>query len=181
LDPKPINLDHFLNGLQEFLQRTLRERIEVQTVGSAGLWAVEVDANHLESASSILPSMREMRCREGGKLTIEAVNVSSDEDYFRWNPELGPGQYVVICVTATAGSPIPELLAIAIFRRAGAHDEPSRSNRPEPPVAHSGMKKPRTLPGLFGSFQKAQDDSLSTLRPPDRQSGSSHRPSKCCR
>jgi signal transduction histidine kinase len=50
LDPKPINLDHFLNGLQEFLQRTLRERIEVQTVGSAGLWAVEVDANHLESA-----------------------------------------------------------------------------------------------------------------------------------
>jgi hypothetical protein len=60
----------------------------------------------------------------------------------------------VICVTATAGSPIPELLAIAIFRRAGAHDEPSRSNRPEPPVAHSGMKKPRHCRGFLAHFKK---------------------------
>jgi signal transduction histidine kinase len=37
----------------------------------------------------------------GGKLTIEAVNVSSDEHYFRYNPELPPGQHVVISVTDT--------------------------------------------------------------------------------
>ena len=50
LDPKPINLNTFLNGLQDFLQRTLGEGIEVQTVGSAGLWQIEADTNHLESA-----------------------------------------------------------------------------------------------------------------------------------
>ncbi len=113
LDPKPINLNNFLNGLQEFLQRTLGERIEVQTVGSAGVWAVEVDANHLESAIVNLAINARDAMPEGGKLTVEAVNVSSDEDYFRWNPELPPGQYVVICVTDTGSGMTPETLSHA--------------------------------------------------------------------
>src|ERR1700759_1700011 len=78
LDPRPINLNHFLNGLQEFLQRRRGERIEVQTVGSAGLWAVEVDANHLESAIVNLAINARDAMPDGGKLTVEAVNVSSD-------------------------------------------------------------------------------------------------------
>jgi PAS domain S-box-containing protein len=101
LDPKPINLNNFLNGLQEFLQRTLGERIEVQTVGSAGLWQIEADANHLESALVNLAINARDAMPDGGKLTVEAVNVSADEDYFRANPELTPGQYVVVCVTDT--------------------------------------------------------------------------------
>jgi signal transduction histidine kinase/ActR/RegA family two-component response regulator len=101
LDPKPLNLNNFLNGLQEFLQRTLGERIEVQTVGSAGLWQIEADANHLESAIVNLAINARDAMPEGGKLTVEAVNVAADEDYFRLNPELIPGQYVVVCVTDT--------------------------------------------------------------------------------
>jgi len=101
LDPKSINLNNFLNGLQEFLQRTLGERIEVQTVGSAGLWQIEADANHLESAIINLGINARDAMTDGGKLTVEAVNVSADEDYCRVNPELAPGQYVVVCVTDT--------------------------------------------------------------------------------
>jgi PAS domain S-box-containing protein len=101
LDPQPINLNNFLNGLQEFLQRTLGERIEVQTVGSAGLWSIEADANHLESAIINLGINARDAMPDGGKLTVEAVNVSADEDYCRVNPELSPGQYVIICVTDT--------------------------------------------------------------------------------
>jgi len=101
LDPKPINLNNFLNGLQDFLQRTLGERIEVQTVGSAGLWTIEADANHLESALVNLAINSRDAMPNGGKLTVEAANVSADEDYFRANPELAPGQYVVVCVTDT--------------------------------------------------------------------------------
>src|SRR5262249_35711637 len=33
--------------------------------------------------------------------TVEAVNVSADEDYCRVDPELVPGQYVALCVTDT--------------------------------------------------------------------------------
>jgi PAS domain S-box-containing protein len=101
LDPKPVNLNSFLNGLQEFLQRTLGERIEVQTVGSAGLWQIEADPNHLESAIVNLAINARDAMPGGGKLTVEATNVLADEDYSRINPELMPGQYVIIGVTDT--------------------------------------------------------------------------------
>lgn len=110
LDPKPINLNNFLNGLQEFLQRTLGERIEIQTVGSAGLWQVEADVNHLESAIINLGINARDAMADGGKLTVEAVNVSADADYCRMNPELSPGQYVVVCVTDTGAGMPPDVL-----------------------------------------------------------------------
>ena len=101
LDPKPINVNNFVNGLQDFLQRTLGDTIEVQTVGSAGLWNIEADTNHLESAIINLSINARDAMPNGGKLTVEANNVSADEEYFRANPELAPGQYVIICVTDT--------------------------------------------------------------------------------
>jgi PAS domain S-box-containing protein len=110
LDPKPINLNNFLNGLQDFLQRTLGERIEVQTVGSAGLWSIEVDANHLESAIINLGINARDAMPDGGKLTVEAANVSADEDYCRVNPELSPGQYVIVCVTDTGTGMTADIL-----------------------------------------------------------------------
>lgn len=113
LDPKPINLNNFLNGLQEFLQRTLGERIEVQAVGSAGLWQIEADANHLESAIVNLAINARDAMPEGGKLTVEAMNVSADEDYSRANPELMPGQYVIVCVTDTGTGMTADVLGHA--------------------------------------------------------------------
>jgi PAS domain S-box-containing protein len=113
LNPKALNVNNFLNGLQEFLQRTLGERIEVQTVGSAGLWTVEVDTNHLESSIVNLAINARDAMPNGGKLTVEAVNVSSDEDYFQFNPELPPGQYVAISVTDTGMGMSPDTLSHA--------------------------------------------------------------------
>ena len=113
LDPQPINLNNFLNGLQEFLQRTLGERIEVQTVGSAGLWSIEADANHLESAIINLGINSRDAMPDGGKLTVEAVNVLADEEYCRINPELSPGQYVIVCVTDTGTGMTTEVLGHA--------------------------------------------------------------------
>ena len=110
LDPKPLNLNSFLNSVQDFLQRTLGERIEIEAVGSAGLWDVELDANHLESAIVNLCINARDAMPGGGKLTVEAVNVSADEDYCRTNPELMPGQYVVLCVTDTGAGMSREIL-----------------------------------------------------------------------
>lgn len=110
LDPKPINVNNFLSNVQDFLQRTLGERIEVETVGSAGLWQIEADANHLESAIINLAINARDAMPDGGKLTVEAVNVSADDDYSRVNPELSPGQYVVVCVTDTGSGMSSEVL-----------------------------------------------------------------------
>ena len=50
LDPKPIDVNKFLASAADFLQRSLGETIDVEVVGSAGLWQIEADPNHLESA-----------------------------------------------------------------------------------------------------------------------------------
>ncbi|MCJ9703009.1 MULTISPECIES: hypothetical protein [unclassified Bradyrhizobium] len=83
LDPKPISVNNYINSLQEFIQRTLGGRIEVQTVGSAGLWQIEADANHLESAIVNLAINARDAMPDGGKLALEAANIAADEDYCR--------------------------------------------------------------------------------------------------
>src|SRR3954463_680064 len=50
---------------------------------------------------------------DGGKLTVEAVNVLADEEYCRVNPELSPGQYVIVCVTDTGTGMTTEVLGHA--------------------------------------------------------------------
>jgi|SRR5689334_8828091 len=106
LDPRPTDLNKFLSGATEFLQRSMGETIQMETVGAAGLWLVEVDVNHLESALVNLAINARDAMANGGKLTLEGANVYVDDDYSRMNPELTVGQYVVICVSDT-GSGMP--------------------------------------------------------------------------
>jgi CheY-like chemotaxis protein len=85
----------------DFLQRSLGETIQIEAVGGAGIWTIEVDPNHLESALVNLAINARDAMPRGGKLTVEAANVFADEDYARRNPEVAEGQYVAICVTDT--------------------------------------------------------------------------------
>jgi CheY-like chemotaxis protein len=114
LDPKPIELNKFLAGVGDFLQRSLGENIEIQTVGSAGLWQVEADVGQLESALVNVAINARDAMPTGGKLTIEATNIFADESYCRSNPEVSPGQYVLICVSDT-GTGMPEHVAARAF------------------------------------------------------------------
>ena len=101
LDPKPIDVNKFLSSAADFIQRSLGEHIQVEAVGAPGLWLIEADANHLESALVNLAINGRDAMPNGGKLTIEGANVFADENYSRRNPEIAPGQYVVICMTDT--------------------------------------------------------------------------------
>ena len=113
LDPKPIDVNSFLNNLVEFLYRTLGEQIEIQTVGAAGLWQIEADVTQLKSAMVNLAINARDAMLQGGKLTIEAANLFVDDEYHRTNPEISPGQYVVVCVTDTGTGMTPETLSQA--------------------------------------------------------------------
>jgi CheY-like chemotaxis protein len=110
LDPKPLDINKFLASAAEFIQRSLGETIEVEAVGAPGLWQIEIDANHLESALINLAINARDAMPNGGKLTIEAANVFADENYSRMNPEIAPGQYVAICVTDTGAGMPPDVL-----------------------------------------------------------------------
>ena len=113
LNPKLVDVNNFLAGAVDFLQRSLGETIEVESVGAGGLWQVEVDANHLEAALVNLAINARDAMPNGGKLTLEAANVFLDKDYCRANPEVTPGQFVVICVTDTGAGMSEDVLSRA--------------------------------------------------------------------
>jgi PAS domain S-box-containing protein len=109
LNPKPIDVNKFLTGAVDFLQRSMGETVEVQAVGAAGLWQIEADPNHLEASLVNLVINARDAMPDGGKVTIEASNIFADEEYCRTNPDLSPGQYVIICVSDTGSGMSPDV------------------------------------------------------------------------
>jgi PAS domain S-box-containing protein len=113
LNPKPVSLNDFLQGAVDFIKRSLGETIDVESVGSDGLWLVEVDPNHLETALLNLAINARDAMPEGGKLTVEARNTSIDSTYCRTNPEFTAGQYVAISVSDTGHGMTADVLGRA--------------------------------------------------------------------
>jgi PAS domain S-box-containing protein len=101
LNPKPLDVNKFMVGAVEFLGRALGETVEIETVGSAGLWTVEVDADQLEVALLNLAINARDAMPGGGKLTVEAANAILDREYCKMNLEVSPGQYVMVSVSDT--------------------------------------------------------------------------------
>jgi signal transduction histidine kinase/CheY-like chemotaxis protein len=99
LSPRTLDVNKFIAGAVDFLQRSLGETVNVEAVGGGGLWHVEVDPNQLEASLLNLAINARDAMPEGGKLTIETSNAFLDQDYCRANPEVLPGQYVLISVT----------------------------------------------------------------------------------
>jgi PAS domain S-box-containing protein len=99
LEPRPLDLNKFIAGEIDFLQRSLGETIDVQAVGGGGLWLVEVDPNEFETALLNLALNARDAVSDGGKLTIETSNAFLDENYARMNPEVVPGQYTLVAIT----------------------------------------------------------------------------------
>jgi PAS domain S-box-containing protein len=113
LNPKPLDLNKFVVGSADFIRRSLGETIEIETVGAAGLWEVEVDANHLEVALVNLAINARDAMPDGGKLTIEATNTYLDEEYCRRNSGAIPGQHVLLSVSDTGCGMAPDVLSRA--------------------------------------------------------------------
>ncbi|WP_368039330.1 response regulator [Tardiphaga sp. vice304] len=101
LDPKPINVNQLLQGMSDFFQRTLSENIELEIVGGAGLWQVEVDRGQMEAGILNLVVNARDAMADRGSLTIETSNAFIDEAYAQQHADLPVGQYVQIAVSDT--------------------------------------------------------------------------------
>ena len=101
LDPKPIDVNKLINGMEELIQRSVGPDVEVEVVGAAGLWPTKADQSQLESALlNLCINARDAMAPKGGRLTIETANKWLDERASR-ERDLPPGQYISLCVTDT--------------------------------------------------------------------------------
>jgi PAS domain S-box-containing protein len=123
LDPVPLDIGRKLRGMDDLLRRALGERIEVELAVAARLWTTLADGSQLENVVLNLAINARDAMPEGGKLTLEAGNMTLDDAYTADVPDLAPGQYVMLAVSDTGQGMPPEVVAQAF--------EPFFTTKPE--------------------------------------------------
>ena len=112
LDPRPIDANRLIGGLEELVRRTVGPQIEVEVVAAAGLWTTLVDPNQLENALLNLCINARDAMPEGGRLTIETGNRWLDARAAEQR-DMDPGQYISVCVSDTGTGMSADVIAKA--------------------------------------------------------------------
>ena len=112
LDPRALNVNRLIAGMEELVRRTVGPEIAVEVVCAGGLWTTFADTNQLENALLNLCINARDAMPEGGRLTIETANRWLDARAAR-ERDLPPGQYVSLCVSDTGTGMTPEVIARA--------------------------------------------------------------------
>ena len=112
LEPKTINVNRLIAGMEELIRRTVGPGITLEVVGTAGLWSIQADPNQLENSLLNLCINARDAMPEGGRLTIETANRWLDDRAGR-ERDLEPGQYLSLCVSDTGIGMTPEVIARA--------------------------------------------------------------------
>ena len=112
LDPKPVDINRLIHGMGELIGRTVGPSIDLQVVEDNDLWTTLVDPNQLENALLNLCINARDAMPDGGRLTIETLNVTLTAET-AWDWDLPPGEYVRLSVTDT-GTGMPP----AVVKRA---------------------------------------------------------------
>ncbi len=112
LDPRPIDANRLVAGMEELIRRTVGPAILVEVVAAAELWATLVDPGQLENALLNLAINARDAMPEGGKITINTGNKWLDARAAR-ERDLAPGPYVSLCVSDTGTGMTPDVIARA--------------------------------------------------------------------
>jgi PAS domain S-box-containing protein len=114
LDIRPIDINRLVSNVEDLLHRTLGEQVELESSLASDIWTAFTDANQLESALLNLAINARDAMPDGGRLTIETVNVHLDSTYTSRQADVDPGDYVVIAVSDTGSGMPADVAAKAI-------------------------------------------------------------------
>jgi two-component system, cell cycle sensor histidine kinase and response regulator CckA len=99
LEPRILNLNHTIAGMDRMLHRLLGADVDLTTLPGGRLASIKTDPGQLEQIiMNVVVNARDAM-PEGGKLTLETANVVLDEQYAREHPDVHPGRYVMLAVT----------------------------------------------------------------------------------
>jgi signal transduction histidine kinase/DNA-binding response OmpR family regulator len=110
LEPRLLDPENVISRISDLLQRTLGERIRVQTRAAADLWKIEADPTELEAAILNLAVNARDAMPAGGDLVLEAANVEATDDGAHGDAEINDGPYVLISVGDTGTGMTPDVL-----------------------------------------------------------------------
>ena len=98
LDPRPIDANQLVAGMEELLRRSLGEQHELRLRFDQALWTAEADANQLESALLNLALNARDAMSGGGVLTVSTENATIGAGAATPDGGIAPGEYVLISV-----------------------------------------------------------------------------------
>ncbi len=111
LEPRVLDLDEVLHGMQKMLVRLLGEGVDLVLELGANLGKVNADPGQLELVMMNLVINARDAMPKGGRLSLATENVELDERYALEHPEVIAGAYVRVAVTDTGAGMAPEVRA----------------------------------------------------------------------
>jgi PAS domain S-box-containing protein len=111
LQPKIINLNNIVLDVKKMLGRLIGEDIEIQTFLAPDLGQVEADPGQLEHVIINLAVNARDALPNGGRFTIETVNIELDESYAAGHLGVMPGSYVMLSVSDNGIGMSPDVRA----------------------------------------------------------------------
>jgi PAS domain S-box-containing protein len=111
LQPKNIDLNGIVNGLEQLLRRLMGEDIRIQTKLSADIGTIKADPSQIEQVLMNLVVNARDAMPHGGRLTIETTNAELDQAYASEHVSVRPGHYVMLAVSDSGMGMSPETVA----------------------------------------------------------------------
>jgi CheY-like chemotaxis protein len=110
VEPKVLDLNEVIGGMQKMLERLLGEHIELSCQLDAGLGRILADRGNLEQViMNLVVNARDAITTGTGRITLETANVVLDEGYCQSHAESTPGEFVTLAVTDTGIGMTPSI------------------------------------------------------------------------
>jgi CheY-like chemotaxis protein len=101
LQPRVINLNDIVGGMEKMLRRLIGEDIELCTLFDPEIGHVKADPGQFEQVILNLGVNARDAMPRGGKLTIQTANVSLDQKTRFRNRDLDVGEYIMVAISDT--------------------------------------------------------------------------------
>jgi two-component system, cell cycle sensor histidine kinase and response regulator CckA len=111
LQPKSLDLNGIVLGLDKLLQRLVGEHIVMKTVTGENVGSVKADPGQIEQVIVNLVVNARDAMPDGGRLTLETANADLDAAYARDHVSVRAGRYVMLAVSDTGIGMAPETIA----------------------------------------------------------------------